>query len=392
MKVLQVCARYHPEVGGIQEHVRRMSERLARRYDVTVATTDPSGRLPREETIENVKVRRFNCWAPNAAYYFSNDLRKFLIRNSADYDVVHAHGYHALPALYAAQAKTRNRLVVTPHYHGTGHTSIRRLLHVPYSFLGAKIFRKADKIVCVSNYELKLICQRFKVDGNKTVLIPNGINPEEFEGLSAVRKDRRLVLFVGRLEKYKGVEYLIKALPKLDEDVRLAIVGEGAYKRFLLKLIANLGVTYRVTLYEKLSREALLEKYAEAGLFVLPSGKEAYGISVVEAMAAGTPSIVANTTALSELIDNKICFGIDYPINIENLANMIKTVIGRTVERQMLPTWDEAAEKLAELYENPVRANWKVEGHARLAFTNSDADSLSMTFEHTDGYGVHIRE
>jgi hypothetical protein len=63
MKIAQVCHRYFPYMGGVEEHVKNISERLAKKYDVTVFTTDPSGELKEGEVIANVKIRRFRSWA-----------------------------------------------------------------------------------------------------------------------------------------------------------------------------------------------------------------------------------------------------------------------------------------------------------------------------------------
>jgi len=352
MKILQVCPRYYPNIGGVEEHVRNISERLAKKFDVSVFTTDPSGKLPRQEVINGVKVRRFKSWAPNEAYFFSNELKKCLMKNSDSFDIVHAHSYHAFPALYAAQAKGVNKLIFTPHYHGTGHSLFRSLLHIPYKFFfGKKIFEKADKVICVSNYEKDLVMQRFKIDEEKVVVIPNGINLEEFKNLKKKRKcgDCKTILYVGRLEKYKGVQYLIKALPELD-NVVLEIVGKGPYKQSLVRLTRKLGLENKVRFYQDLAKEELLQKYVDADLFVLLSEHEAFGISVAEALASRTPCIVANTSALMEWVDNENCFGINYPIDLDELVELIKRVINIRVKDLRLPTWDEVNNKIYEVY------------------------------------------
>jgi len=352
MRILQVCSTYHSHIGGVAEHVRNISERLARKYDVTVFATDPIGNLTKEEVINGVKVRRFKTWAPNKAYYFSKELKKSLISNSKNYDIVHAHNYHVFPALYAALAKSKNKFIFSPHYHGAGSTLIRSLLLIPYKFLGKKIFEKADKIICVSNYEKNLVMKRFRVDERKVAVIPNGINPEEFKNVRKGSKDCRFILYVGRLEKYKEVQYLIKALPKLSCDIILQIVGKGPYKESLIKLTRKLGVEDRVKLFQDLPRDELLQKYADADLFVLLSKHEAYGMSVAEALAAGTPCMVANTSALKEWIDNSNCFGVEYPIDVGELATLAGKAIGKRVNGVRLPTWDEVVESIVRIYVN----------------------------------------
>lgn len=352
MKILQVCQRYYPDIGGLETHVKEISERLARKgLEVEVLTTDPHGTLPKEEIVDGLRIKRFKSWAPNDAYYFSKELKKYLAKNTDAYDIVHAHAYHAFPALYAAQTKGKNKLVFNPHYHGKGHTFFRNLLHIPYRFIAKKVFKKADRIICVSNHEKSLVRKNFRVNEEKVSIIPNGVNLEEFKGLHKEKKDNRVILCVARLEKYKGIDFLVKILPKLESDIRLEIVGRGPYGETLAKLVDRLGVRDRVNFYEDLSRGELLQRYANADLFILLSKHEAYGISVAEALASKTPSIVSNRSALQEWIDNENCFGIDYPVDLDELAELVDKVIGKKVEGLNLPDWNENIEKLVELYE-----------------------------------------
>ncbi|MEJ2242437.1 MAG: glycosyltransferase, partial [Candidatus Bathyarchaeota archaeon] len=97
-------------------------------------------------------------------------------------------------------------------------------------------------------------------------------------------------------------------------------------------------------------RSELLQKYADADLFALLSEHEAFGICVAEALAAKTSCVLANSSGLTEWIDNKNCFGINFPIDIDELANLINTVIGRRVSGIKLQDWDETSEKIINAY------------------------------------------
>ena len=356
MKIAQVCHRYYPYIGGVETHVEEISKRLVRKgFDVEVLTTDSSGRLASECILNGVKVRRFRCWAPNDTYYFSRSLRIYLTRHSDSYDLVHAHHYSALPAFYTAQTKNTNRLVFTPHYHGGGSTFFRNLLYIPYKILGGKIFKKADRIICVSNYEKTLVMDNFRVEEEKISVIPNGLNIDEFKDISRKRKDYKTILYVGRLEKHKGLNYVIEALAKLDNDVFFEIVGVGSHKNALVKLANKLEVRNRIKFHRHLPRNQLLQKYADADVFVLLSRREAYGIGVAEALSSGTPCIVANASALTEWVDGKDCFGIDYPPDINEVIRLIREVIGKKVSganlRARAPSWNEIVDNLVKVYE-----------------------------------------
>jgi len=351
MRIAQVCPRYYPYIGGVETHVKEISERLMEKnFEVEVLTTDPSRRLPKEEAINGIYVRRFKSWAPNEAYYFSKELKKYLVRNSDSFDIVHAHSYHAFPVLYAAQTRRRNKLVFTLHYTGGGGTFFRNLLHIPYKFLGSKILKKADKIICVSNYEKRLLINRFKIGDENVIFIPNGVSLEEFEGLEKRNKNCKAVLSVARLERYKGLQYLIGALPKLDNYTILEIIGKGPFKENLIKLARKLNVSTRVRFYQDLPHKELLQKYVNADVFALLSKYEAMPISLAEALAAKTPCIVSNIPFLREWIDNENCFGINYPININDLVSLIDKVIGMQIKGVRLLDWNDVVKKLEGVY------------------------------------------
>lgn len=350
MKIAQVCPRYHPDVGGVETHVREVSERLVRKgFDVEVITTNPSGKL-HDEAINGVKVVRFRSIAPNDAFFFAPQIYGYL--KDRNYDVIHAHNYHAFPALFAALAKKDRKLVFTPHYHGSGHTFIRNLLLKPYRPLGAKIFKNADKVVCVSQFELNLIKEHFNVPAFKLIHIPNGINLDEFRGIKPLEREQKTILFVGRLEKYKGVQYIIQALPLLGE-YRLEIVGTGPYEQELKQLASKLGVSERINWIKELSRPELLRHYKSADVFVMLSTHEAYGIVVAEALASGTPCIVARAGALSEFVDDEMCFGVALPVEANELAEMIERAasVKRVKYDKDLMDWDEVVERLIGVYE-----------------------------------------
>ncbi len=352
MRIAQVCPRFYPYIGGVETHVYEIARRLAKDFEVEVLTTDPSGKLPKFEEIDGITVRRFKSFAPQEAYYFSLDLYRYLKRNSEKYDIIHAHNYHAFPA-FLAYLNRRNRFVFTPHYHAHGHTFFRNILHKPYKMVGKRMFEKADAVICVSNYEKNLILKNFNIDVSKIYLIPNGVNLEEFKVAKRIKREKdrsfKKILYVGRIEKYKGLDYVVKALKYLDNFI-LEIVGKGSYKPKIIELARDLDVLNRIRFYQDLSREELVRRYAEADVLVLLSRHEAFGMVVAEALASGTPCIVSNTSALIEWVDNRNVFGIDYPIDVPKLAKLIEEVSRVEVRGIKLYTWDDVVKRLIEVY------------------------------------------
>ncbi|SNQ62997.1 glycosyltransferase family 4 protein [Candidatus Methanoperedens nitratireducens] len=356
MKIAQVCPRYYPDIGGVETHVQEISERLVKRgFKVEVVCTDPSGILCRHEIINGVTVTRFRSFAPGEAYYIAPQMYFYLKGQS--YDLVHAHSYHALPALFAALAKNGRRMVFTPHYHRSGHTLIRDVLHKPYRLIGSGIFGKADKVICVSGHERRKVIEDFNMPEGKVIVIPNGLDLEEFKNTGYGGKDgsRITLLYVGRLEEYKGVQHIINALPLL-RDSRLEIIGQGPYEPGLRKLAEKLLVTERINWYKQMTREELLRHYASADVFIMLSRHEAYGITVAEALASGTPCIVAAGSALDEFVDGKRCLGIEAPVTTDKLVGAIRQLReshikdDMKIEKLPIHDWNDVTDKLIEVY------------------------------------------
>lgn len=344
MRIAQVCPRYSPYIGGVETHVEELSKRLVRMgHEVTVISTDPSGRLPKSETIDGVSILRFPAFAPGDAYYLSMGLRSYM--KKAKFDVVHAHGYHAFPALFAASSNTP-KFIFTPHYHGRGHTPLRNLLLKPYANLGKRIFERADRVICVSEFEKSLVCRDFDC-GGKAVVIPNGVNKAEFKGPEPFPKGLKVILYVGRLEEYKGVQYAIRAMPYLP-FYRLLIIGKGPYEEVLVSEAVKAGVKDKVGFMAGQSRADLLRWYATADVFVMLSTAEAYGITVAEALTAGVPCIVANGSALTEFVGDS-CKGVDVPIAGEKLAEYVTAARFNEMPRNVLD-WDEVVERVLKVY------------------------------------------
>lgn len=353
LKILQVCHKYYPRIGGVEEHVRNISEILAKQNEVTVFTTDPSGKLSSEEILNGVTVRRFKSWAPNDSYFFSRKLEGCLKRESSGFDIVHAHNYQAFPALHAARTKSSNKFVFTPHYSGKGETTFRTFLHVPYKFFGKMTFDKADAVLSNSEYERNFMHHNFGVDLRRITVIPNGVSLNEFKRSEKKKHNGSVIISVGRLEKFKGIDYAIKALPYLDQNIRLEIIGDGSYYGSLLRLAMRLGVKNRVTFFGgSLPRAEILRKYSNADLAILLSEHECFGLTIAEALASGTVCIVANTTALTEWVDNKNCFGIRYPIDMKELIGLINCTIGKPVVNPKIVDWADVVSRISNIYKS----------------------------------------
>lgn len=360
MDILQVCPFTLQEVGGVQEHVRRISEQLARRHNVTVYSTDSRSKFPRCEVINGVRIKRFRRYAPRDAFIFSLDM--LLQLRKTHFDVVHGHSYHDFPMHFSAVAKCR-KFVVTTHFHGVGHTPFTASLVRLLKPFGRATLEKADTIVAVSEYEKELLLRQFGFDPSKVHVIPNGIDFRELSGLTRRNHSFKSILCVGWLLPYKGMQHIVEVLPRLENDVVLEIVGRGPMRHYLEERAKALKVFDRVRFYDYLQRSELWQKYLDANVFVLTSYQEAYSLVVAESLAAGTPCVVADTSALSEWIDNESCFGVSVPIHLDELAKKINYILDNGIDKQSMKKWvgtkildwSDVTDRLETVYESNLR-------------------------------------
>lgn len=358
MNIVQVCPRYYPDSGGVEKIVQEISEHLVKRgHRVEVVTTDPTGLLQEHETINNVNIIRFRSFAPDDAYYFSPGIYSYL--KSVECDLIHAHNYHAFPALMACMAKDDHRLILSPYYHGKGHTLFRNLLFKIYNRLfGTYFFNKADLIISPSDFEAEMLIRSFKLDRGKFLVIAPGVEDEFFNlSGSTNSKKHRSILFVGRIEQYKGLQYVIKAMEYISSigegGFVLNVVGSGPYKERLQKMAEKKKV--KIIWQGQTSKEQLYQQYREANLLVLLSGFETFGIVVAEALASRVPALVVKNSALGEFVDDKVCFSVENPSDAKELGDKILEICNMQIDFSGLSDkkvrkWDKVVDEYERAY------------------------------------------
>jgi glycosyltransferase involved in cell wall biosynthesis len=355
LRIAIVCPRYEPEWGGVETHVSQLVRRLASEAEIEVLTQTADDTLPSVERRSGALVRRFKVVAPSANYAWSPSLWTYLARERNSWDVVHAHHYHALPALGAALGSVAP-LVLTPHFHGTGHTAFRRALHVVYRPAGRLIVARAQRIICVTAAERRLLADRFPRSARRAVVIPNGVESEPLATAQPFASAGPLVLVSGRLEAYKHPVAAVDALSLLPAGVTLKITGDGPERAALEHRIRQLRLTDRAQLLGRVSDDDLRRWMRTARVLVSMSEHEAYGIVLLEALAAGAGVVASDIPAHREIAELHGAGRIQLvPVGAP------ERVVADAIQRQLasatpsvpvraLPTWDGAAEATLALY------------------------------------------
>jgi glycosyltransferase involved in cell wall biosynthesis len=338
--------------------VAEVARRLAKTgHEVTVLTTDVSRRLPAADRWNDVEIRRVPAWPRKADYYFAPGVVRAMRRGS--WDVVHVQSYHTLVAPLAMASAWSRSIPYVVTFHGGGHSSrVRNALRRPQLALLRPLLAHAARLVAIAAFEIDHYAARLRLPRDRFVLIPNGADlPARVPSGPRPGLEPPLIASVGRLERYKGHQHVVSALPHILEqrpNARLWIAGSGPYRSELLALARKLGVEERVEVRAVAAgdRAAMAKELARASVVVLASEFETHPLAAIEAAALGCPVVVADTAGLRELADRGLARTVADVTDPEQLARAVLEEIERpqTPPADVLPTWDECASGLAELY------------------------------------------
>ena len=289
MKVLHIFKAYPPVVGGIEYHVRALAEAQQRRgCTVTVLAASARGRSTVSDEA-GVQVIRTRSWGSVASTPLSPQLVRWVRRLRTD--VTHLH--HPYPVGECAHQLFGHARATIVTYHSEP-VRYGRLGRVYRPFV-RRLLRRADRVLVTTDAYLhgSPLLRPF-VD--RCSVVPLGIDPRPFLDLEApaarpLGVERPTVLFVGRLRHYKGLDVLVDAAASVDADFR--IVGDGPMSRALRRQAAGSAAAERILFFGQVPDADLPAHFAAADVVVLPSvnRSEAFGLVMLEAMAAGRPVV-----------------------------------------------------------------------------------------------------
>lgn len=366
LRVLMVTPRYFPYVGGIETHVHEVGQRLARAgVDLTLLTTRPHSftpPLPREEEVRGMRIIRVRSWPPQRDYYFAPEIYSIIRRG--EWDLIHCQGCHTFVPPIAMLAAREARLPYMLTFHTGGHSSgIRNAMRGVQWRLLRPLLAGASALIGVSRFEADYFRDLLHLPQELFSVIPNGANlPSALQSSPSVTA-QTLIVSAGRLERYKGHQHLITALPKIREtrpDARLLILGTGPYEETLRATARKAGVTQYVEFKSvpASDRRGMAEILSQASLVALLSEYEAHPIAVMEALMLRRPVLVANTSGMRELAEQ----GLVHAISPASTPPEVALAALQQIEEPLmpaanftLPTWDDCARQLETAYKAVVR-------------------------------------
>jgi glycogen synthase len=386
LNVMMFSWEFPPRViGGISPHVNFLSRSLAKNgVKVHVVTCDFPG-APAHETLGGVEVYRvdsyknpspdFTSWVYLMNLNMQKEAAAIAAKLPEPIDVFHAHDWLVATAGIGLKHVFRKPLLVTMHSTEIGrrdglHTPTEKMIHETEAWLTYEAWR----VICCSDYMVQHVKWAFGLPSDKLSMVPNGVNPHDYEGLdkqtlSSFRlkyalPNEKIVLYVGRLVYEKGIHILINAVPKIlaKTDAKFVIVGSGYMQEQLSTIVKSMGLEHKVLFTGFVDEENLLKLQKVSDVSVVPSLFEPFGIVALEAMAAKSPVVVSDTGGLSEIVEHDETGVKVYPNNTDSLAwGIVKILTDAAYAKHLRENaykkilerydWDKIAQQTIRMYE-----------------------------------------
>jgi phosphatidylinositol alpha 1,6-mannosyltransferase len=316
LRILIGAETYPPDVNGAARFAERLATGLAGRgHDVHVVAASQTG-APTREHRDGVTVHgiRSHAFYSHENFQFCLPWQAFpdtaALVERIDPDVVHTQGHMVLGrGVVRAAHRTGRPLVATNHLmpeNLLAYSPIPRFLRRPAAVIGWKdlgrVFGKAGAVTAPTPRAVDLLVRRAGLVDAFPVSC--GIDVEHYRTVPQTADEEPTVLFVGRLDQEKRVDELIRAFGALPAEVpaALEIIGDGGRRDEWTALAREVAPTRTIRFRGFVSEEELLEAYARAAVFCMPSIAELQSLATLEAMAAGTPVLAADAMALPHLV------------------------------------------------------------------------------------------
>ncbi len=276
------------------------------------------------------------------------------------FDVIHAHDWMTYPAGVAVAAVTGKPLVV--HVHSTEFDRSGEHVNQVVYDIEREGMERADKVIAVSHFTRSLVISRYGIPPEKVEVVYNGVerNGAWLTETASIKREEKLVLFLGRITMQKGPEYFLHAAKKVLEavdNVKFVMAGSGDLMYRSIELAAQLGIGQKVLFTGFLRGDDVRRIYQMADLYVMPSVSEPFGIAPLEALDNDVPVIISKQSGVSEVLRHAL--KVDF-WDVNEMANKIVAVLRYPPLRMTLRNhgnfevrklrWKDAARQCASIY------------------------------------------
>jgi glycogen synthase len=283
-----------------------------------------------------------------------------VIARRETYDVIHSHDWLTYPAGIHAKNVSGKPLVI--HVHATDFDRSRGQVNPQVYSIEKDGMDHADHILCVSDLTRETVINKYHQHPSKVTTVHNAVEPlsPEIEAIKPIRCGDKVVTFLGRITMQKGPEYFVEAAAKVlskTRNVRFVMAGSGDMMESMIRLAAKRGIADRFHFPGFLRGNEVYEMLKSSDVYIMPSVSEPFGISPLEAMQVGVPTIISKQSGCAEILNCAI--KTDY-WDIDAMADAIYSIISYPTLYQFMKTegkrevdeikWEYAGFKVREIY------------------------------------------
>lgn len=285
------------------------------------------------------------------------------IARQQSFDVIHAHDWLTYSAGIVAKKISGKPLVI--HVHATEFDRSGENVNQAVYDIERRGMHAADRVITVSNLTRDIVIRRYGVDPAKVFTVHNAVDFQSYQEMAVERGVKeKIVTFLGRITYQKGPEYFIEAAAKVLKrypNVRFVMAGSGDMLNRSIRRVAQLKIGTRFHFTGFLKGDDVQKMFAQSDVYVMPSVSEPFGISPLEAMRSGVPTIISKQSGVAEVLTHSI--KVDYwdvdamadaiygLLNYEPLARMTGELGLDEVNRLK---WENAARKIRDIYANAL--------------------------------------
>ena len=275
-----------------------------------------------------------------------------------NFDVIHAHDWITFPAGIQVKRNSQKPLIVHVHSLETDRAgeNIRNEIYQ----LEKDAMMLADRIFAVSNFTKVQIIKHYDIDASKIHVVHNGIDPCPKERIAHALR-YKLVVFLGRITHQKGPEFLIETAEKVSrvyDRVKFVVAGTGDQFAHLLETSAYKKLGKKFIFAGFLTKEKVEELFSMADVYFMPSVSEPFGITALEAVQHGVPTVLSTNSGVAEVMKSSL--KADF-WDTDKYANYIYALLKYGALNKHLSdtanqeldglTWNHTADRILEVYQ-----------------------------------------
>jgi len=284
-----------------------------------------------------------------------------VLAHQMDFDIIHSHDWLTFPAGAFAKQISGKPLVI--HVHATDFDRSRGQVNPIVYNIEKRGMDAADHIMTVSDLTRRIVIEKYHQDPRKVTTVHNAVDPlPDADSFTKTPRKDKVVTFLGRITMQKGPEYFVEAAHQVlqkTQNVRFVMAGSGDMMDAMIDLAAKRGIADRFHFTGFLKGRQVHEMLAESDVYIMPSVSEPFGISPLEAMQVGTPSIISKQSGCAEILTHAI--KTDY-WDIDAMADAIYAIVKNPAMHKSLQElgrnevnnirWQDAGLKVRGIYES----------------------------------------